>query len=57
MTFSCFHEHTSPLFKALKLLKCQDLDYVNTASFMFQYGSRNLSAYFGDFFTFTIQPV
>ena len=46
MTFSGFREHTSPIFKALNLLKYLDLVYVNTASFMFQYGSGNLPADF-----------
>jgi hypothetical protein len=39
MTFSGFREHTSPILKALNLLKFLDLVYVNPASFMFQYGS------------------
>ena len=51
MTFSSFREHTSPIFKALNLLKFLDLVYVNTASFMFQYGSGNLPADFCGFFT------
>ena len=46
MTFSGFREHTSPIFKALNLLKYLDLVYVNTASFMFQYCSGNLPADF-----------
>ena len=50
MTFSRYHEHTSPLFKALKLLKFFDLVYVNTASFMLQYGLGILPADFNDFF-------
>jgi hypothetical protein len=51
MTFSGFREHTSPIFKALNLLKFLDLVHVNTASFMFQYGSGNLLADFCGFFT------
>ena len=51
MTFSNFHEHTSSLFKALKLLKFTDLVYVNTASFMLQYSLGKLPANFDDFFT------
>ena len=51
MTFSGFREHMSLLFKTLKLLKLLDLVYVNTASFMLQYGLGNLPADFDDFFT------
>ena len=38
MTSSGFREQTSLLFKTLKLLKFLDLVYINTASFMLQYG-------------------
>ena len=50
MTFSGFREHSFPLFKRLKLLKFLDIVYVNTASFMLQYGLGNLPADY-DFFT------
>ena len=51
MTFSGFREHSSPLFKRQKLLKFLDIVYVNTASFMLQYGLGNLPADYDDFFT------
>ena len=49
MTFSGFREHSSPLFKRLKLLKFLDIIYVNTASLMLQYGLGNLPADYDDF--------
>ena len=49
MTFSGFREHSFPLFKRLKLLKFLDIIYVNTASFMLQYGLGNLPADYDDF--------
>jgi hypothetical protein len=53
MTFSYYNDHTNPLFLKLKILRLEDLVYLHTALFMFDFHSGNLPATFQHFF----QPV
>lgn len=50
ITFSDFHAHTSPIFKALNLLKFYDIVFTYTASFMYQYSKDDLPDNFNEFF-------
>lgn len=45
-------DHTSPLFKSLKLLKLSDINSLQIAMFMFRYHHKLLPALFNDYFLF-----
>ena len=51
MTFSKFHEHSSPIFKHLNIVKLPDLVFLNTAVFMYKFHNRRLPSVFDTFFT------
>ena len=51
MTFSKFHEHSSPMFKQLNVVKLSDLVFLNNAVFMYKFHKRCLSCVFDIFFT------
>ena len=42
MTFSKFHEHSSPIFKHLNIVKLPDLVFLNIAVFMYKFHNRRL---------------
>ena len=50
MTFSNFDAHSNPIFLKLKILKFQDLVYIYTALFMYDYDSNNLPSPFNSYF-------
>ena len=51
MTFSIFHEHSSPIFKHLNIVKLRDLVFLNIAVFMKKLQNRRLPSVFDTFFT------
>ena len=51
MTFSKFHEHSSPIFKHLNIVKLPDLVFLNIAVFMYKFHNRRLPSVFDTFFT------
>jgi hypothetical protein len=51
MTFSRFDEHSSPLFKQLKIIKLFDLVTYNIAIFMFKFHNNSLPSIFNTLFT------
>jgi len=51
MTFSKFHEHSSPIFKHLNIVKLPDLVFLNIAVFMCKFHNRRLPSVFDTFFT------
>ena len=51
MTFSKFHEHSSPIFKHLKIVKLPDLVFLNIAVLMYKFHNRCLPSVFDTFFT------
>ena len=51
ITFSKFYEHTSPIFKRLKLIKLNDLLYLYTAVFMYKFHRKLLPSTFDNFFS------
>ena len=51
MTFSKFHEHSSPLFKTLNIIKLHDLVSYQIAIFMYRYKNRLLPLVFNNLFT------
>ena len=50
MTFSKFHEHSSPIFKHLNIVKLPDLVFLNIAVFMYKFHNRRLPSVFDTFF-------
>ena len=51
MTFSKFHEHSSPIFKHLNIVKLPDRLFLNIAVFMHKFHNRRLPFVFDTFFT------
>ena len=51
MTFSKFHEHSSEIFKHLKIVKLPDLVFLNIAVFMYKFHNRCLPSVVDTFFT------
>ena len=51
MTFSKFHEHSSPLFKRLNIVKLPDRVFLNIAVFIYKFHNTRLTAVFDTFFT------
>lgn len=51
MTFSKFHEHSSPIFKRFNIVKLPDLVFLNAAVFMHKFYNRGLPFVFDTFFT------
>ena len=51
ITFSRFDEHSSPLFKSLKIIKFLDLETFYLAIFMYKYHNQLLPPVFISFFT------
>ena len=51
MTFSKFHEHSSPIFKRLNIVKLPDRVFLNIAVFMYKFHNTRLPAVFDTFFT------
>ena len=51
MTFSKFHEHSSPIFKRLNIVKLPDLVTLSIAVFMYKFYNRHLPSVFDTFFT------
>ena len=51
MTFSKFHEHYSPIFKHLHIVKRSDLVFLNIAVFMYKIQNRRLLSVFDALFT------
>jgi hypothetical protein len=51
MTFSKFDDHTSPIFKSLKVIKLCDLVTLHIAVFMFKFHNQMLPSAFSSFFT------
>ena len=52
ITFSSFFEHTSPLFKSLKIINFSDLVQFVTSVFMFKYHKQLLPSIFSNYFTY-----
>lgn len=50
ITFSRFDDHSSPLFKKLKILKLQDIVKLYTLTFMFKFHNQLLPSIFTSFF-------
>lgn len=50
ITFSKFHDHSTPLFKLCNIVKFPDLIYLTNAVFMFDYYSCSLPSTFDHFF-------
>ena len=50
MTFSRYDEHSSPLFKALKILKLADVIHLQNAMLLYNYHSKILPTAFDNFF-------
>jgi len=48
---SYYLEHSSPLFKAKRILKLADINNLQIGQFMYQYANNNLPAIFENFFT------
>ena len=51
MTFSKFHEHSSPIFKRLNIVKLPDRVFLNIAVFKYKFHNTRLPAVFDTFFT------
>ena len=51
MTFSKFHEHYSPIFKHLHIVKRPDIVFLNIAVFMYKIHNRRLLSVFDALFT------
>ena len=51
ITFSRFDEHSTPLFRLLKIIKLSDLVIFYTAVFMFKFHNNSLPSYFDTFFS------
>ena len=51
MTFPKFHDHSSPIFKHLNIVKLPDLVFLNIADYMYKFYSRRLPSVFDAFFT------
>ena len=51
MTFSKFHEQSSPIFKHLNIVKLPDLVFLNIVVFMYKFHNRRLPSVFDTFFT------
>ena len=51
ITFSSFTEHTSPIFKSLKIVKCFDIVKLITSVFMYKFHRKLLPSIFSNFFT------
>ena len=51
VTFSKFHEHSSPIFKCLSVVKLPDLAFRNIAVFIYKFHNRRLPSVFDAFFT------
>lgn len=51
ITFSKFHEHSSPIFKHLDIVKLPDLVFLSIAVFMHKFHNRRLPVTFDTFFT------
>ena len=51
MTFSKFHEHSSPIFKRLNIVKLPDRVFLNIAVFIYKFHNTRLPAVFDTFFT------
>jgi len=51
MTFSKFHEHSSPILKQLNIDKVPDLVFLNIAVFMYKFHSRRPPSVFDTSFT------
>lgn len=51
ITFSKFHEHSSPIFKHLDIVKLPDLVFLSIAVFMHKFHNRHLPVTFDTFFT------
>ena len=51
MTFFKFHEHSSPIFKHLNIVKLPDLFFLNVAVFLHKFHDRGLPFVFDTFFT------
>ena len=49
-TFSKYHEHSSPIFKHLNIVKLPDLLFLNIAVFMHKFHNRRLPSVFDTFF-------
>ena len=50
MTFSKFHEHSSPIFKRLNVVKLPDLVFLTIAVFVYKFHNRRLPSVFDTFF-------
>ena len=50
ITFSKYHEHSSPIFKHLNIVKLPDLVFLNIAVFMHKFHNRRLPSVFDTFF-------
>ena len=50
ITFSKYHEHSSPIFKHLNIVKLPDLVFLNIAVFMHKFHNRRLPCVFDTFF-------
>ena len=50
ITFFKYHEHSSPIFKHLNIVKLPDLVILNIAVFMHKFHSRRLPSVFDTFF-------
>ena len=50
MTFSHYYNHSTPLFLRLRILKLEDLVYLHTSLFMYDFHENNLPSIFNNFF-------
>ena len=49
---SSYNAHTDPLFHELKILKIDDINFLQTATFMFRYAKNLLPQAFNNFFSY-----
>ena len=50
MTFSPYYDHSTPLFFRLKILKLEDLVYLHTSLFMYDFHENNLPSIVNHYF-------
>ena len=51
ITFSNYNDHSNPLFKALEIIKFEDIIFLHNAIFMYDFHSGTLLSAFSNYFT------
>ena len=51
LTFSNYNDHSNPLFKALEIIKFEDVIFLHNATFMYDFHSGTLPPAFSNYFT------